>query len=177
MKRKIKRALILLVALALVFVLAGCGRASETGGIPTSTGGRDIEKGYSADHVFSLNSNSNFSFNPSVATNHSNQLICSLVYENLVEVDNNFEIIEGAGLIREWTVSEDGKTWPLRERPGRILYRQPADHRARHPEQAVHQAAQRPGRQGRHERRRPPDGQRPVHVQRGGHAATGLQRL
>ena len=113
MKRKIKRALILLVALALVFVLAGCGRASETGGIPTSTGGRDIEKGYSADHVFSLNSNSNFSFNPSVATNHSNQLICSLVYENLVEVDNNFEIIEGAGLIREWTVSEDGKTWTL----------------------------------------------------------------
>ena len=113
MKRKIKRTLILLVVLALVFVLAGCGRASETGGIPTSTGGRDIEKGYSADHVFSLNSNSNFSFNPSVATNHSNQLICSLVYENLVEVDNNFEIIEGAGLIREWTVSEDGKTWTL----------------------------------------------------------------
>ena len=65
----------------MVFSLAGCGRADETGGIPASTGGKDIEKGYSADHVFSLNSNSNFSFNPSVATNHSNQLICSLVYE------------------------------------------------------------------------------------------------
>lgn len=114
MKKKTQQALALLLALAALLSLAGCGaKDAKTDGIPVSTGGKDIEKGYAADHVFSLNSNSNFSLNPSVATNHSNQLICSLVYENLVEVDNNFEIIEGAGLIREWMCSDDGKTWTL----------------------------------------------------------------
>ena len=114
MKKKIKKILALLLAAAALFVTAGCGAGDDDkGGVPVSTGGRDIEKGYAADHVFSLNSNSNFSLNPSVATNHSNQLICSLVYENLVEIDNNFEVIEGAGLITEWSVSEDGKIWTL----------------------------------------------------------------
>ena len=113
MNRRSKRLAAFLTAL-LLLVMTGCGASgTQTGIIPESTGGKDIEKGYAADHIFSLNSNSNYSFNPSVATNHSNQLICSLVYENLVEVDNNFEIIEGAGLIREWTCSDDGKTWTL----------------------------------------------------------------
>ena len=106
--------LAIVLAAAMLFVTAGCGAGDAgAGGIPVSTGGKDIEKGYAADHVFSLNSNSNFSLNPSVATNHSNQLICSLVYENLIEIDNNFEIIDGAGLITEWSVSEDGKVWTL----------------------------------------------------------------
>ncbi len=114
MKTKTRKILAALLAAAMLFVTAGCGAKDDgAGGIPVSTGGRDIEKGYAADHVFSLNSNSNFSLNPSVATNHSNQLICSLVYENLVEIDNNFEVIEGAGLIKEWSVSEDGKIWTL----------------------------------------------------------------
>ena len=114
MRKTIKKALALLLAAAMLPLGAGCGaRRNASSGDYTSTGGRDIEKGYAADHVFSMNSNSNYSLNPSVATNHSNQLICSLVYENLVEVDNNFEIIDGAGLIREWSVSEDGKTWIL----------------------------------------------------------------
>ena len=114
MKTKTRKILAALLAAAVLFVTAGCGAKDDgAGGIPVSTGGRDIEKGYAADHVFSLNSNSNFSLNPSVATNHSNQLICSLVYENLVEIDNNFEVIEGAGLITEWSVSEDGKIWTL----------------------------------------------------------------
>ena len=113
MKKTIKRMLTLLCALTLLLTLGGCGQKAEDGNSLISTGGRDIEKGYAADHVFSLNSNSNFSLNPSVATNHSNQLICSLVYENLVEIDNNFEVIEGAGLIKEWSCSDDGKTWTL----------------------------------------------------------------
>ncbi len=114
MKTTIKKALALVLAAAALFVTAGCGaRDSGQNGDYVSTGGRDIEKGYAADHVFSLNSNSNYSFIPSVATNHSNQLICSLVYENLVEIDNNFEVIDGAGLITEWNCSEDGKTWTL----------------------------------------------------------------
>ena len=114
MKKTIQQLLSALLCAAMLFLAAGCGARGEDESDPLySTGGRDIEKGYAADHVFSLNSNSNFSLNPSVATNHSNQLICSLVYENLVELDNNFEVVEGAGLITEWMCSEDGKTWTL----------------------------------------------------------------
>ena len=114
MRNRIKKILALTLAAATLLFSAGCGaRGGQGDGDYTSTGGKDIVKGYAADHVFSLNSNSNFSFIPSVATNHSNQLICSLVYENLVEIDNNFEVIDGAGLITEWSVTEDGKTWTL----------------------------------------------------------------
>ncbi len=114
MNGTIKRILALTLAASMLLLTPGCGRRGNQGdGDYTSTGGRDIQKGYAADHVFSLNSNSNYSLNPSVATNHSNQLICSLVYENLVEIDNNFEVIDGAGLITEWNCSEDGKTWTL----------------------------------------------------------------
>lgn len=114
MKENTRRLLALLFAAAMLLGCAGCGSGSgQDGDDYVSTGGRDIEKGYAADHVFSLNSNSNYSLNPSVATNHSNQLICSLVYENMIELDNNFEIIEGAGLLTDWTVSEDGKTWTM----------------------------------------------------------------
>ena len=77
--------------------------------IPESTGGKDVEKAAAADNVFTLNSNSKYSLNPMIATNHSNQLICSLVYENMVELDNNFQVIPK--LITGWTCSEDGKSW------------------------------------------------------------------
>ena len=114
MINRTRRLLALLFAAAMLFACAGCGSSGgDDADSYVSTGGKDIEKGYAADHVFSLNSNSDYSLNPSVATNHSNQLICSLVYENLVELDNNFEIIEGAGLLTDWTVSEDGKTWTM----------------------------------------------------------------
>ena len=113
MNEKIKRTICLICALLMLTALAGCGAGSDRDGEEqfVSTGGRDIEKGYAADHVFSLNSNSTYSFIPSVATNHSNQLICSLVYENMIELDNSFEVIDGAGLIREWSCSDDGRTW------------------------------------------------------------------
>ena len=114
MIRKRKRLLALLCAAAMLLALTGCGQ-SETADpysdIPASTGGKDIERAEMADEIFSLNSNSKFSFNPLIATNHANQLICSLVYENMLELDNNFEVIEGAGLIKEWSVSEDGRSW------------------------------------------------------------------
>ena len=113
MMRKRNRLLALLCA-AMLLALAGCGSSAPVdpySDIPSSTGGKDIERAEMADEVFSLNSNSRFSFRPLIATNHANPLICSLVYENMIELDNNFEVIEGAGLIKKWSISDDGRSW------------------------------------------------------------------
>ena len=103
-----------LCALALLLALVGCagGRTDDqNGGLPESSGGKDVEKADSVDHIFSLNSHPKYSFRPTVATNHANQLVCNLIYENMLELDDNFEVIEGAGLITSWSVSADGKAW------------------------------------------------------------------
>lgn len=112
MSKTIKKNLSLLLVLAMSLSLCACGRRRDQGdGIPESTGGKDVVRAEAADKVFTLNSNSKYSFNPLIATSHANQLICDLVFEDMVELDENFEIIEGAGLIREWECDEEGKVW------------------------------------------------------------------
>ena len=116
---KKKRILCLLLALAMLLSLAACGsRAAEEEEILESTGGKDVTRAPALDAVFSVNSNSRYSKNPFVATNHANQLICSLVYENMVELDNNFEVIRGEGIISEWKCDDTGKNWELTIEPG-----------------------------------------------------------
>jgi len=114
MKQRIRQWTAVLCALALLLALAGCtgGRANEKdSGLPESTGGKDVEKADAVDNIFSMNSHPKYSFRPTVATNHANQLVCDLIYENMLELDDNFEVIEGAGLITSWSVSADGKAW------------------------------------------------------------------
>ena len=96
--------------------VSGCtlpGTTINNGEIPDSTEGQDITMAEAADNVFSLNCNTKYSFNPLIATNHSNQLVCSLVYENIVELDNNFNVIEGKGVITDWKYSDDAAYWTL----------------------------------------------------------------
>ena len=94
--------------------LSACGRQeSDPNDIPDSTGGTEIVKGSAADEKFTLNVNMKYSRNPLVATNHSNQLICDLVYENMIELDDDFNVIEGSGVITEWECSDDAKNWTL----------------------------------------------------------------
>ena len=90
-----KKTAALLLAAALLFVSTGCGARSvdQYSLVPESTGGKDVEPAPAADNVISLNYNRKYSLNPIIATNHSNQLVCHLVYENMVELDNNFEVI------------------------------------------------------------------------------------
>ncbi len=114
MKQRIRQWTAVLCALALLLSLTGCVGGSsgkKDNGLPESTGGKDVEKADAIDHIFSMNSHPKYSFRPTVATNHANQLVCDLIYENMLELDDNFEVIEGAGLITGWSVSADGKAW------------------------------------------------------------------
>ena len=116
---KSKRSLCLLLALLMLLTLAACGSGvSPEQEILESTGGRDVQRAPALDRVFSVNSNSKYSKNPFVATNHANQLICALVYENMIELDNNFEVIRGSGLISDWKCDDSGKNWELTIEPG-----------------------------------------------------------
>ena len=77
---KKKRILCLLLALTMLLSLAACGSGKqEEEEVLESTGGKDVTRAPALDAVFSVNSNSRYSKNPFVATNHANQLICSLV--------------------------------------------------------------------------------------------------
>ncbi len=109
--KQTKRIRLILLALALLLSLTGCGgsTAQNTNEIPESTGGKDIGRAVGLDSVFSLNSNPKYSFNPMIATNRANQLICDLVYENMVEVNGSFEVIPN--VILDWKCNDDGTLW------------------------------------------------------------------
>ena len=108
--KQIKRMLLILLAAAMLLSLAGCaGTKINWNEVPDSTGGRDVQRAVGLDKVFSLNSNPRYSFNPMVATNRANQLICDLVYENMVELNNNFEVIPN--VILDWKCNDDGTLW------------------------------------------------------------------
>lgn len=111
---KTKKKLCLILAL-LTLLLSGCEGytpAITMDTIPESTGGKDIEPSLGSDNLFSLNSNSNYSFNPLIATNHSNQLVCSLVYENMLEIDENFNVIKN--VIIDWSHNDDCTYWEFK---------------------------------------------------------------
>ena len=114
MSKKTKTILALLLVLAAMLNLSACGKKGlDENEIPDSTGGTEIVKGKSADERFTMNVNIKYSRNPLVATNRSNQLICDLVYENMIELDDRFQVIEGSGVITEWECSDDAKNWTL----------------------------------------------------------------
>ena len=109
----LKKTVIWMLLLAMAFT-TGCtlpGTNLSAGVIPDSTEGKDLTMGEAADSVFSLNINRKYSFNPLIATNHFNQLVCALVYENVVEVDNDFNVIPC--IASEWEYNENGTTWIL----------------------------------------------------------------
>ena len=113
------------LAAAMLLGLSACSGESDGSDeniIPESSGGKEISRSAAADKVFSLNSNSNYSFNPLIATNHANQLICDLVYEDMVVLDNNFELVEGAGVIVSGTPNEDGTVWEFKIEPGHTFH-------------------------------------------------------
>lgn len=63
---------------------------------------------YSADNVFSLNCDRDYSFNPFSTTSSANILCTQLMYDNMFDVDESYTVIPN--LIQDFS-SEDGKSW------------------------------------------------------------------
>lgn len=111
--KRYRKAIVILCLFAMMLSLAACAGSESinTDYVPESTGGKDVVRAEAADNIFSLNSNSKYSFNPIIATSHANQLVCNLVYENMVELDNNFEVIPN--IVSDWECTEDGNIWTI----------------------------------------------------------------
>ena len=110
---KMKRFIALLLALLSVLSLAACGTADDNKDdyVKGTSAGKELGQTVAADDIFTLNCNKGYSMNPLIATNTNNQLVCSLVYENIVEVDNSFEV--QPNVVSEWS-TEDGSSWTLK---------------------------------------------------------------
>lgn len=118
-----KRTAAFLLAAAMLICCSACGKNSEEDPLDQlleSSGGKDIVRAEAADNVFSLNSNSKYSLNPLIATNHANQLICCLVYENMVELDNNFNVIPN--VITEWSCNDNATLWTFKIAEGHVFH-------------------------------------------------------
>ena len=107
MTLKVKKTAALLCAAVMMLSLAGCG-SDTPDEIKGQSAGKELKQTTAADDVFTLNYNSEYSMNPLVATSTSNQIVCNLIYENMIEVDNNFNPIPN--VITSWT-TEDGRLW------------------------------------------------------------------
>ena len=121
-QKTMKKIVALLLVTAALLSLSACGpeTVDQYSLVPESTAGKEVEPLPAADNVFSLNYDTRYSLNPLTATNHSNQLVCSLVYENMVELDNDFQVIPN--IISEWSCDEEGKIWTLKVEPGHFFH-------------------------------------------------------
>jgi ABC-type transport system substrate-binding protein len=96
-------------AMTMLLSFCGCGRQVVTGsGSTAASGDSSAAVQTVGDGKFSLFYNSQASLNPMKANDANNQLVCGLVYENMLDVDNGFEL--QPGIVTKWT-SDDGIKW------------------------------------------------------------------
>ena len=107
----------LAVALCICLSMAGCSflhleeledEQTETEVVIGSGTGRELAATYKADHIFSLNSVADDSFNPYSTSSAWNRVVAMLAYETLVTTDSTFTA--SPNLITRWE-TEDGKYW------------------------------------------------------------------
>lgn len=124
MKNRFRRTISMLCAVLMLISCTACDDESVQNGdddyISGTSAGKDLSQTAAADSVFSLNYSSTHSLNPLMATNTNNQLVCSLVYENMLELDNNFEL--QYGVITDCVTTDGGKTWRFKVEAGRKFH-------------------------------------------------------
>ncbi|HNX99993.1 MAG TPA: ABC transporter substrate-binding protein [Oscillospiraceae bacterium] len=105
-------------ALSLLAGVCGCGRTVLTGdGSQAQPRTSDSAQSVSSasDGKFSLFYDSGESMNPMKTQDVNNQLVCSLAYENMVEVDGSFKV--SPKVLSEWS-TDDGINWVLKVAEG-----------------------------------------------------------
>ena len=106
---KLKRITALILAVLMLLALCACEATEPIDDYVDGQGaGKDLGTISAADDIFTVNCNKGYSFNPLVATNTNNQLVCNLVYENIVELDNNYNVLPNVATSWETT---DGQNW------------------------------------------------------------------
>jgi len=106
---KLRKFTALLLALLTLIPLTACEALDPVDDyVDGKSAGKDLGQTAAADTVFTLNWNPSYSLNPLIATNTNNQLVCNLIYENMLELDNNYNVIPN--IITSWE-SEDGQRW------------------------------------------------------------------
>lgn len=110
MKRHKGKALAAL--LALLTLLSGCGSGGTAAGDPTyvegTIAGTELGTAAAADKVFSLNSKAADGFNPYTTKNADNRTADQLVYENIYDVDEDYNLT--SRIITSYETS-DGTYW------------------------------------------------------------------
>lgn len=117
---KIKRITALLLCAALLLCVS-CTSSDDTQTDAQSTDtAQKLGQTAVSDGKFTLNCSKGYSFNPMTATNMDNQLVCRLVYENMLEVDNVYNL--EANVITSWESADGGKTWTFKVGAGHTFH-------------------------------------------------------
>lgn len=107
------------LVMALMLLLTACGQdvpeaeeSAPVGQLP----GQELGIGDAADEVFTLNYNSSASLNPYATDDINNLLISQLVFDNVFELDENYELT--SRIIEEYSVSSNGTYWTFTIKDG-----------------------------------------------------------
>lgn len=122
MAGKFKRTIAIALAALSIASLTACGGGSDEDDdyIQGVSAGKELTQTAAADDIFTLNCDKGYTFNPIRATNISNQLVCGFVYENMLDVDNSYNLKKG--IITDWSTDDGGKTWVFTVAPDRVFH-------------------------------------------------------
>lgn len=111
MIKRTKKWIAILAVLVIIFQCCACGRQVLTGDANVDLGSDDIAYAHTntnTDGKFSFFYDSGSSINPMTAEDTDNQMVCGLVYECIIHVDNGLKV--QPAVAKSWE-SEDGKNW------------------------------------------------------------------
>ena len=106
-----KRLLSIISASLALCMLAGCGQAApkESAPVEGNLPGTELGVSDAADEIFSLNYNSGASLNPYATNDTDNLLISQLVYDNIFELDDEYNL--SSRISTDYETTNGGSYW------------------------------------------------------------------
>lgn len=112
MINKTKRYVSLALVLCMILI-SGCSSTSSSSAddyVEGSIAGTELSSSFTEDDVFSLNADLDMSFNPFSTMSYNNRIVSQLVYQNIYEVDDNFNL--STSVVTDYETA-DGSYWYL----------------------------------------------------------------